>query len=267
MEPSIPPDIIQPDAIPLAESLKFLLACGADETYYDMPAQFLELAPARPTAPAPNPSLSPGSAACAPLSQAEALAEEAAAAASSVDELRDAVLNFDHCPLKKFATHAITGAGAARPLLVVITETPDMAEDKSGEPFCGDTGALLKNILAAMGRSLEIDTVAFPASVSRPAGGFIPDRAVLGSVRPFVKRMVELLAPEMILAMGAAPLLALFNRDEAMASAHGKWMKYRGIPLIPTFSLPSLLGSKEAKKAAWKDLQLMMNPPERSNVA
>jgi|GEM_PF-4421399 len=244
-----------------SEALKFYIVAGVDETYGDSPSSF-------PGAVSPPfPGSTGESRANKSQSGAEAEAERIASECTSVAELQAAIRAFDLCPLSKYATHPHVGAGVERPKLLVITEMPEATEDALGRALSGPHGELLAKIMPNLKRSFDEDAFVFPAIFWRPAGGVAPDKAVVSMLRPFVKKFVELLAPEMILTLGSVPLGMLFGRDEAMAGAHGRWLKFEGIPVMPTFSLASISINSELKKAAWKDMQLLLNPPEKSNVA
>ena len=239
------------------EVLKFYTACGVDETHGDEPYCRSVSGPGpvhvKPVAPLQ-------------VGNAEAEASRIAAGCTSVAELQDAIRSFGLCPLSKFATHPMVGFGVSSPKLLIITEMPEAAEDAGGVPLSGPYGELLRRIMPALGRSFEQDAFVFPSIFWRSAGGVVPDRAMVFMLRPFVRRFVELLAPGMILVLGSAPLLMLFGRDEPMSVAHGRWLKLDGTLVMPTFSLASMMGDAGLKKAAWGDMQVMLDPPEPSNL-
>ena len=201
------------------------------------------------------------------MGSAEVEAERIASGCENVEELQAAIRAFDLCPLAKFATHPIVGVGVERPKLLIITEMPEAVEDASGQALSGAQGELLLRITPNLGRSFERDAFVFPAIFWRSAGGVAPDKAMISMLRPFVKRFVELLSPEMILVLGSLPLLMLWERDEAMASAHGRWLKFGGVLAMPTFSLSLMLANPDMKKTAWQDMQLLLTPPEKSNLS
>jgi len=240
------------------EALKFYIANGVDEAYGEEPALFGNLVVKTIEVEIPR---------HVPQTNAETEAERIAGSCVSVPELQAAIRAFDLCPLSKFATHPMVGVGVERPKLLIITEMPEAAEDISGKALSGPHGELLARIMPNLGRSFEQDAFMFPAIFWRSAGGVAPDKAMISMLRPFVKRFVELLAPEMILVLGSVPLLMLWERDEAMASAHGRWLKFGGTLVMPTFSLSSMFANSDMKKAAWKDMQIMLTPPEKSNLS
>ena len=185
-------------------------------------------------------------------------AEKLATEAININELQEKIKNFTLNPLSKFATNTITGTGVHNPKLLVITETPNADEDRTGIPLSGETGELLKKILSAIKCSTETNTFTFPASPLRPAGARTPTQEEMEISKPFIKKFIELLKPQLILTMGTIPTQILLEKEDTITSLRGKFFEYKSIPLMATFSLNYLLNNKEAKKKAWEDLQLLI---------
>jgi DNA polymerase len=238
--------------------LKFHVASGATEAYADEPQNLFAIsASARAAAPKPD-ALRSGmfvQRENVSVSAAKNAASDAAAKAASIEELAGAIRAFTLCPLSKFSTSTITGAGAARPRLLVIYETPSAEEDRSGEALAGETGDLVKNILRAIGMSLESDAHAMPFVSWRPPGGRAPTMEETEISKPFAERSIALASPRAILAMGSLPILGLLGQNAPLTEVRGKWLEYNGIPLMPTFSPAYLLNNREAKKKTWEDVQ------------
>lgn len=252
------------------EALKFFIAAGVGETIPESPAGFAGgiLENTRAFAEADCAPAQADPAELTPVKEAAAAAAKLAEAAQSIEELKAAIESFGLCPsLSRTASHAVFGAGAARPKLLIITEAPTRDEDLSGEALSGAGGETLRKIIEALSRSLDKDAHVMPALPWRPAGGRPPTNEEAEILRPFARRFVELLSPEMIMTMGAAPLLVLFGRTEALAGQHGKWLRFAETPLMPVHSLAMIMSSAEAKRAAWADMQLVLNPPGESNVS
>ncbi len=184
--------------------------------------------------------------------------EKLANESNNISELQEKIKNFTLNPLSKFATNAITGTGIQSPTLLVITEMPNTEEDRTGIALSGETGELLKKILSAIKCSTETNTFTFPASPLRPAGARTPTQEEMEISKPFIKKYIELLNPQLILTMGTIPTQILLEKEEAITSLRGKFFEYKSIPLIATFSLNYLLNNKEAKKKTWEDLQLLI---------
>ncbi|MBP3615940.1 MAG: uracil-DNA glycosylase [Alphaproteobacteria bacterium] len=185
-------------------------------------------------------------------------AEKLVNSVSDLAGLKKVISEFKLNPLLKFASNVISGVGVENPKLLVITETPNTDEDRSGVMLSGPTGDMFKKILVAIKSSVETDTYTFPASPYRAPGGRLPTFEEMEISIPFIKKFIEILKPKVILCMGSLPVNALFGKNDAITLLRGKWLEYNEIPLMTTFSLSYLLNNKEAKKRAWGDLQLLL---------
>src|ERR1043166_9514684 len=96
-------------------------------------------APARPAAPGPAGS------------PAAAGARELANAATSLEELVEALAAFDGCALKKTATNLVFGDGNPAARVMFVGEAPGADEDRAGKPFVGVSGQLLDRMVGWIG--------------------------------------------------------------------------------------------------------------------
>ena len=254
------------------ELLKLYTESGIDETYGDTPHNFFELknnflnalsgistTTTKSVYPnSANTSFTPG----ANLSIIKAIdeAQKLSLSAPTLSDLREKIKSFTLNPLSKFATNTITGIGVENPKLLVITDTPNSDEDRSGIPLSGATGELLTKILSAMECSIQTNTYTFPISFLRPAGGRTPTHEELSISAPFAKRFIEFLKPHLILLMGSIPVQVLLNKTDPITAICGQIFDYNGIPTMPTFALSFLLNNKEAKRKIWGDIQNIILP-------
>src|SRR5215469_3970022 len=83
-------------------------------------------------------------------SEATATARELAAAAQTLEELKDAIAKFEGLSLKATATNLVFADGNPQAKLMLIGEAPGAEEDRRGLPFVGPAGQLLDRMLAAI---------------------------------------------------------------------------------------------------------------------
>lgn len=262
-----------------AEILRWYLEAGVDETIGEEPVDRYLQPPATPqpvspaTAPRPlgplrsPPPAGPSAAAVASApppagpSAAGALhtAYTLAAAATSLDELRQALGAFGGCPLKETATNLVFCDGNPEARVVLIGEAPGAEEDRLGLPFVGASGRLLDRMLASIG--LDRTKVLISNTVFwRPPGNRHPTTTEIATCLPFVERLVELVDPEMLVALGGAAAKALLARSEAVGKLRGQWYAYstpgmpRPVVATVTFHPAYLLRSPGQKREAWRDL-------------
>ena len=212
-------------------ALRWHIEAGADEAIDDLP---------RPRYPAPAP------------------ARVGAAAARSVEDLRQAVAAFEGCLLKRTATNLVFADGNPEARLMLVGEAPGADEDRLGRPFVGVSGQLLDRMLAGIGldrRSVYITNVVF----WRPPGNRKPTPAEVAACLPFVERHIELVDPEILVCLGEAAARTLLARTDGITRLRGRWFDYasagmaRPVPAMPTFHPAYLLRQPAQKRAAWRD--------------
>ena len=236
--------------------LEFYVEAGVDEAYNDAPFNFLSEGDKKPIVKAFEENFKVENDLIS-ISQIHKMAIDECEKISDFDSLLNKIKEFPHCPLKAKSISTILGKGnSVNPDVLILTEIPNVTEDKTGVAFCGDTGELLVRMLSAIGCSLDKNAFAMPVMFYRPAGGRIPTSEEMDTVKPFVFKAIELLKPKVILAMGGLVSSTILNISDVIVSIRGKWYDYNGIPVMPTFSLQYIGGGvKEVRQKAWEDLQ------------
>jgi uracil-DNA glycosylase family 4 len=139
---------------------------------------------------------------------------------------------------------------------MVIGEGPGEDEDQQGEPFLGEHGKLLDNMLAAVGvrrgKGLYIANVL----KCRGYGNRNPLPEEIAQCEPFLRRQVELLRPKIILAMGRFAIQTLLQTTEPVGKLRGRVHRYLDVPLVVTYHPGYLLRNLPDKAKAWADLCL-----------
>lgn len=223
-------------------------------------------APARPTrAPAPSGATPPVSArpdSSGPTPAGEAAVSEAhrsAHEAASVDELRAILTAFDGCPLKKTATNLVFGDGNPNADVVFIGEAPGAEEDRRGIAFVGPSGQLLDRMLASVG--LDRTKVFISNTVFwRPPGNRNPTTGEMAVCMPFVERLIELVDPSLLVAVGGPAANSLLAQNSSVGRLRGRWFPYsspglaRPIEATAIYHPAYLLRSPAQKRAAWQDM-------------
>lgn len=219
----------------------------------------------QPHAPAPYPPPLPGAAAATPA-QALAEARELAARARSLDELKTALAGFDGCALKPLAKNLCFADGNPTAKLMLIGEAPGRDEDLAGRPFVGRAGQLLDRMLAAAGLERGRDVWITNTVFWRPPGNRVPSTEESEICRPFLERQIELLQPDIILALGGAAAKQLLDLPGGILRLRGSWHETtvagRRYHVLPTLHPAYLLRNPAAKKLAWRDLLLLLEKRE-----
>jgi uracil-DNA glycosylase family 4 len=176
------------------------------------------------------------------------------AAGAGWDELRTLVRSCQACGLCKQRKQAVFGVGAQAGPWMFVGEGPGADEDEQGEPFVGQAGKLLDNMLAAIGCSRGQDTYIANVVKCRPPGNRTPTTEEAAACAPFLDRQIDLVAPKVVVALGKSAVVRLLGSDASVASLRGKVHRYRGIPVVVTYHPAYLLRSLAEKAKAWEDL-------------
>jgi uracil-DNA glycosylase len=160
------------------------------------------------------------------------------------------------CGLCRTRNRAVPGVGDASAEWLFIGEAPGAEEDARGEPFVGQAGRLLDNMLAALGIARERNVFIANVLKCRPPNNRTPEPLEVAACRPYLERQVALIAPKLIVALGRSAASLLLGSDSSIASLRGRVHRYRGIPLVVTYHPAYLLRNLPDKAKAWEDLLL-----------
>lgn len=174
--------------------------------------------------------------------------------------LAQAVSNCVACGLCEGRNRTVFGVGDRKANWLFVGEGPGRQEDMKGEPFVGPAGKLLDNMLKALG--LDRETNAYIANVvkCRPAAADGRDRPPtpeeIAACLPFLQRQIELIEPDVIVALGRIAAVGLLGLppDTAVSSLRGKVHQYQGKPLVVTYHPAYLLRQPADKAKVWRDL-------------
>jgi len=92
----------------------------------------------------------------------------------------------------------------------------------------------------------------------RPPGNRNPEPDEVASCEPFLIRQIELIAPEVIVALGKFAAQTLLRTKTPITQLRGRWFDYHGIRLMPTFHPAYLLRNPADKRLVWQDIRQVM---------
>ncbi|HLF38602.1 MAG TPA: uracil-DNA glycosylase, partial [Burkholderiales bacterium] len=168
--------------------------------------------------------------------------------------LKARVASCTDCPLHAKRNKAVFGVGDENADWLFVGEGPGADEDAQGEPFVGQAGKLLDNMLAAI--SLKRGANVYIANIvkCRTPGNRNPEPGEALQCEPYLHRQIELIRPKLIVALGKVAAANLLASDASVASMRGRIHQCRGIPLIVTYHPAYLLRNLPDKAKAWADL-------------
>lgn len=191
----------------------------------------------------------------APLPVQIVLAGERAAALEAV---RAEIGDCTRCPLAYAGRRNIVfGDGDANARLMFVGEGPGADEDASGVPFVGKAGQLLNNMIAAMGLKREEVYIANIVKC-RPPANRQPEFVEATTCSQFLVKQIDIVRPQVIVALGATAATYLLGVKQSLASLRGQWYSVRGAKVAVTYHPAFLLRDPRQKGEAWKDLQRVM---------
>ena len=170
------------------------------------------------------------------------------------DQLKLTVSHCTACPLSQTRTQTVFGVGDENANWLFVGEGPGAREDAIGEPFVGQAGKLLDQMLAAIrlkrGHQVYITNIV----KCRPPNNRNPSLNEARECEPYLTRQIALIKPKLIVALGKVAAQNLLKCDDSISSLRGKVHDYSGIPLIVTYHPAYLLRALPEKAKAWKDL-------------
>ncbi|MGC1381814.1 MAG: uracil-DNA glycosylase [Candidatus Baltobacteraceae bacterium] len=187
--------------------------------------------------------------------------------AVSLERAASAAAACRKCAIGHERRNNVYGEGDPSARLMVIGEGPGETEDELGRPFVGRAGQLLDRMLLAIGLArAEVyicNTVKCRPTIPGSNGprNRAPDAQEMANCRPFLDEQIEIVAPEIILALGAPAAKSFLGNDFQITKMRGRWyIGPREIPLMVTFHPAYILrqtgGEIEGvKRLVWADLK------------
>ena len=163
------------------------------------------------------------------------------------------------CVLHKARKQAVLGVGDEKAEWLFVGEGPGAEEDERGEPFVGQAGKLLDNMLSAIALKRGHNVYIANVVKCRPPGNRTPQPAEARACEPYLTRQIELIRPRLIVALGKVAAQNLLGIEATLASLRGRIHQYRGTPLVVTYHPAYLLRNLSDKSKSWEDLRFAVD--------
>ncbi len=179
---------------------------------------------------------------------------------------RTSVVGCTKCGLASTRTQTVFGQGSSAPRLVFVGEAPGYEEDKKGLAFVGKAGQKLTDMIVAMGLTRE-DVFICNVLKCRPPNNRDPSAEEILACRPYLQQQLQILQPEVVVALGAPAAKTLLNTAQGIGKLRGRFHDLYlsgtegvgpSIPAMPTYHPAYLLRNPAEKRKAWDDLQMVM---------
>ena len=188
-----------------------------------------------------------------PVAAAVAASDRAAA----LNIIREEIGDCTRCALHTGRNKIVFADGDPNARLMFVGEGPGADEDAQGLPFVGRAGQLLNNMITAMGLKRE-EVYICNVVKCRPPGNRTPEPDEANTCSPFLFKQIDVVRPQVIVALGATAATYLLGHRQPLAGLRGRVHAFRGTQLIVTYHPAFLLRDPRQKKEAWADLQIAM---------
>ncbi len=150
---------------------------------------------------------------------------------------RRAAADCHGCPLYENATQTVFGRGEASAKVVLVGEQPGDQEDRQGEPFVGPAGRLLDKALTEAG--IDRGTAYVTNAVKHFKFTVVPERGKrrihkapslreMSACRPWLRAELDLVRPEVVVALGATAAKALLGGSFRVTKDRGSLLTMPG---------------------------------------
>ncbi|HKW32762.1 MAG TPA: uracil-DNA glycosylase [Candidatus Acidoferrum sp.] len=171
--------------------------------------------------------------------------------------IREDLGDCTRCKLHKHRHTIVFGDGNPKAELVFVGEGPGADEDAQGLPFVGRAGKLLTQMIEAMGLQRK-DVYICNVVKCRPPENRTPEEDEVSTCTPFLLRQLDVIAPKVIVCLGAVAAKSLLKTNRGISQFRGQWLDFRSSKLMATYHPAYLLRNPNAKGEVWKDLQKVM---------
>jgi len=229
----------------------------------DVPVQD-EPAPVATQTPPPEPLEAPVAkieatfAKAPPVAEMPCIASIPEVASPDWAALKEKVRDCTACKLRAGCTQTVFGVGDEQADWLFVGEGPGEEEDALGEPFVGQAGKLLDNMLFSIGLKRGDNVYIANVVKCRPPNNRNPEADEIATCMPYLQQQIAHIKPKLIVALGKTAACALLGRDATLGSLRGSLHDYHGIPLLVSFHPAYLLRSPAEKAKAWQDLKAAM---------
>ncbi|MDO8445586.1 MAG: uracil-DNA glycosylase [Deltaproteobacteria bacterium] len=175
-----------------------------------------------------------------------------------LEGLRSEIGVCQRCKLGKTRTNLVFGVGNPDAKIVFVGEGPGRDEDLQGEPFVGRAGQLLTDIITKGMKMMREDVYICNVVKCRPPENRNPEPDEIDACERFLIRQLEIIRPEIIVALGTFAAQTLLKTELPISKLRGRFHDYKGIQVMPTFHPSYLLRNPDKKKETWEDIKMVI---------
>lgn len=174
-----------------------------------------------------------------------------------------------HAPARDLGTLRDTmvfAVGDPMARIMFVGEAPGAEEEAKQEPFVGPAGNTLTKMIKAMGLEREqvyISNICKfrPKVPNQGTENRKPNPAEMAACMKFIQEEIEIVQPEVIVALGATATEGLLGLASVVVGRmRSKYQDYQGIPVMITYHPSYLLhtNAMSERRKVWEDLMKVM---------
>jgi len=173
---------------------------------------------------------------------------------SLLDKVVEEMGECKRCKLHPMRKNIVFGVGSSNARLMFVGEAPGAEEDEQGIPFVGKAGHLLTKIIEAI--DLKRSDVYIANIIKcRPPSNRNPDEDEITTCIPFLKKQIEIIAPEIVCTLGNIATRSLLDTDIGVTKLRGRFHERSGLKIMPTYHPSYLLRDQSKKRETWEDMK------------
>ncbi len=170
------------------------------------------------------------------------------------NELEDACLSCEKCPLCKTRTKVVIGIGNRNADIMFVGEAPGADEDMQGIPFVGAAGKHLDKFLASLGINRD-DVYIANILKCRPPQNRDPLPEEQDVCIAYLREQVKLIKPKIIVCLGRIAAMRLIDPEFRITKMHGKIYKRGAFYISAVYHPSALLRDPSKNEDMYKDLK------------
>ena len=191
-------------------------------------------------------------------------------AAQELSSQAAALAGCTRCRLNEARTHVVFGVGNPNADLMFVGEGPGFHEDRQGEPFVGQAGKLLTELLKSIGLRRE-DVYIANVVKCRPPENRDPLPDEIEACSPNLVKQIQTIRPRVICTLGRFATRLVAETDAGISSIRGraKQMQVAGIPVVvlPVFHPAAALytpANRSLLEEDFRKLRRLLDAGERA---
>jgi len=173
-----------------------------------------------------------------------------------LDEIHSEIASCTKCPLYASRINPVPGEGSVDAKVMFIGEAPGAQEDKTGRPFVGRSGQLLRDMIREIGMS-EDEVFITSVLKSRPPKNRAPHKDEVDACIGYLDRQIDVINPKVIVLLGGVAISSIIG-PWRLSEAHGKFYEAQGRTYFMTYHPAAALRFPETKDQMREDFQKLL---------